>query len=213
MRIGAVTTLVVAAFAVTRWSLAPAPADREPTAPAPEADALRGPTVRRVVSSPQSADTPDAEATAPLPLATLLAEWAEQVPPTHRAPDGRPKPEAAHYVTEAFLREDAVQAHLSAMSAAARAQALADIRHALGFPEEAIAAAAERDAVRQSKWDVGLAYMEARRALVADTEADQLDAALDALRHEHFSDRAGTIAREEASGFMRFERPRVFGVN
>ncbi|MEZ4236361.1 MAG: hypothetical protein R3F59_09410 [Myxococcota bacterium] len=108
-------------------------------------------------------------------------------------------------LTESFLRRPGVQAELAALSEADRADALAEIRRGFGYPEDAVARAAAVDARHEAAWAAGLAYWAARQ--------DAADSELDALRARFFGDRASTIANEEALGFFRFTRPRVYGVN
>ena len=53
--------------------------------------------------------------------------------------------------------------------------------------------------------------VEARLSQALD--GDRLDEELKYLRERHFAHEAATIEAEEARGFRRFERPRVYGRN
>jgi hypothetical protein len=115
--------------------------------------------------------------------------------------------------TEHFLRIDTVQEELAALPPGARRNALASVRREMGFTPDEIEVLAERDAVRDARWEVGLGYMEERRRLTKTFEGDALEEELRHLRERTFAHEARTIALEEASGFFRFERPRIYGRN
>jgi hypothetical protein len=83
----------------------------------------------------------------------------------------------------------------------------------MGFDEAEIERMAELDARRDERWTVGLAYMDERRRLESTFEGEALEEELHRLRERTFGHAAKTIEREEASGFDRFERPRVYGRN
>jgi hypothetical protein len=89
----------------------------------------------------------------------------------------------------------------------------APARRELGFGDEEIEQLAELDAVKESRWQNGLAYMEERRRIAATFEGETLERELALLRERYFEIAAKTIEREEASGFFRFERPRIYGRN
>jgi len=114
---------------------------------------------------------------------------------------------------EAFLRVDAVQRELAALSPAARSHALAHIRRELGLPEQEIARMEEIDERREARWQNGLAYLQERARIEATFEGEALEEELRALREEYFGEEAPTIEAEERSGFHRFRRPRVYGRN
>ncbi len=114
---------------------------------------------------------------------------------------------------EHFLRIEAVQAELAALPPGARANALANVRRQMGFDEEEIARMAELDAWRDERWARGDAYMAERRRLEQTFEGHRLEEELRILREDTFGIEAITIEREEASGFERFERPRIYGRN
>lgn len=118
--------------------------------------------------------------------------------------------------TEHFLRLEPVQAELASLSPGAREVALARIRREMGFAEADVARFAARDEQLEARWAVGLEYMDERRRLeVAFEEADPevLEDELRRLRERTFGFEAATIEREEAEGFYRFERPRIYGRN
>jgi hypothetical protein len=115
--------------------------------------------------------------------------------------------------TEHFLRIDTVQEELAAASPAERRSALAEIRSRMGFDAAEIDRMAALDARREERWARGLAYMEERQRLERTFEGDALEAELRHLRARTFGHEATTIEREEASGFERFRRPRVYGRN
>lgn len=145
-----------------------------------------------------------------LPLDDLIDDFIDAA--TARYGDPLPL-DLVPALAEQFLYEEAVQAHLRGLDPEERADTLADLRRRFGFPEAALARAAALDARRDEAWRNGLAYMERRRALAAESDGELSEAALDELRTHFFGRRASTIAREEARGFHRFERRRVIGRN
>ena len=123
---------------------------------------------------------------------------------------------------EVFLRRDAVQARLAEQSADERRSTLAHLRKRFGYSPQDITRLEARDRYKDARWDNGLAYMKARADLVDGTfgertprsgDARARDDALAALRTRFFDHEAETIAREEAAGFFRFRRRRVYGRN
>jgi len=115
--------------------------------------------------------------------------------------------------TEHFVRMEVVQEELAAASPDARRRALAQIRRRMGYDEPQVARMEELDATREARWAVGLEYMEERRRLESTFEGAVLEDELRRLRERTFGPAAKTIEREEASGFHRFERPRIYGRN
>lgn len=116
--------------------------------------------------------------------------------------------------TQLVFRLDSVQKELAAMEPEARQETINKMRLQLGFPEERIGALAEQDRVSNEMWETGHAYMAERQALIASYQGDDLETELDLLRLKHFDDRhAYSIKQEEALGMMRYERPRVYGLN
>jgi hypothetical protein len=116
-------------------------------------------------------------------------------------------------LTEVFLRIEDVQRELATLQPADRAQQIARIRRELGYGDAEIERLAREDEVKEGRWQTGLAYMEERRRVAATFEGEALAQELAALRTRYFAGTALTIEREEASGFFRFERPRVYGRN
>lgn len=124
-----------------------------------------------------------------------------------------PEPVRRGPMLEYFLRMEIVQAELAGLAPAARADALARLRHRLGYSEPQIARLRAKDARQEARWANGRAYERARDALTARLSGDALELALRDLRQRHFGARATTIQREEDGGFYRFQRPRIYGRN
>ncbi len=116
-------------------------------------------------------------------------------------------------ITDHFLTLSSVQEDLGRQNAPQRNQTLTRIRRTLGMDDQAIARWHQLDEHRDSLWAKGHSY-EAQRAQLMDSLAPgpKRSQALDQLRRSLFdSDMADTLADEEASGFHRFQQPRVFG--
>ncbi|XXF74895.1 hypothetical protein P2318_17630 [Myxococcaceae bacterium GXIMD 01537] len=129
-----------------------------------------------------------------------------------------PRKQEAHLVrsqaTELFLRLEPVQAHLTAMTVEQRRAALSEIRRRMGFSEELIARQAADDVYRDARWENGHAYMKAREELLSRFgEGEALETELSSLREKYFKHEAPTIAREEDTGFFRYQRRRIYGRN
>jgi hypothetical protein len=148
-----------------------------------------------------------------VPLAGRLERWQEALRAARAAAPNAPIFEFPTLLTEVFLRMDAVQSELAALSPSARAGELASIRRELGFSEDDVARFAELDERRETRWQNGLAYMQERARLEATFEGDALEAELRALREDRFAHEAGTIEAEERDGFYRFNRARIYGRN
>lgn len=118
-----------------------------------------------------------------------------------------------HVMALAFLNMESVQDELGRMSPEERAESLRHIRESMGFDEEAIEGMEELDAERERRWQNGLRYMEERDDLARDYEGAALEEELRFLRERYFGDAAETIAAEEASGFFRYRRRRIYGRN
>ena len=90
-----------------------------------------------------------------------------------------------------------------------------EIRRSIGFDEDLVQELAERDLVREARWQNGYAYMEARGMLEARYGQNGVpEIELDLLREQYFQHEASTIKREETDiGFYRYNRPRVYGRN
>jgi hypothetical protein len=148
-----------------------------------------------------------------LALAARLERWQEALRAARAAAPGAPIFEFPTMLAELFLRMDAVQSELAALSPSARAGELANIRRELGFDDDAIARMAALDERREGRWQNGLAYMQERERLMSTFEGGALETELRALREERFAHEARTIEAEEREGFYRFERPRIYGRN
>lgn len=118
-----------------------------------------------------------------------------------------------HDALNRFIGLESVQAELSRMSAAERSQSLRQIRQGMGLDEQALARWDDLDRTRDERWEQGRAYMQEREALTAQYTDAELEAKLTELRARYFGTEAEVIAREEASGFFRFEQPRRWGQN
>jgi hypothetical protein len=108
-----------------------------------------------------------------------------------------------------FLDLGSVQKDLAAMQPAERMENLRTIRKEMGLDEEALKRWDELDKQRDVRWELGSQYMSERAALAQQYSGAELEARLQELR----ADEAQTLAEEETSGFFRFTRPRVWGLN
>lgn len=105
-----------------------------------------------------------------------------------------------------------VQKELQQLDHEHRQLEINSVRRELGYDEKSILKMSEIDEKRQRRWSNGHAYMKSRDQLLANNEnlpEDQLDE----LRSQFFGNSASTIAKEEANGFYRFQRPRYYGRN
>lgn len=116
-------------------------------------------------------------------------------------------------LTRAFLSLDSVQSELADMDGEKRAETLRSIRKTMGFSESELDALAKKDTVNEGKWQTGYAYMNERNQLLSEPDDGSRDEKLLALQERYFKNAASTIKAEEASGFFRFNRPRVYGRN
>lgn len=120
----------------------------------------------------------------------------------------------ANITTQMVFRLDSVQKELGAMEPEARQNTINQMRLQLGFPEDRIGVLAEQDQRNDEMWDKGKAYMQEREALISSYQGEDLETELDLLRLKHFDDRhAYSIKQEESLGMMRYQRPRVYGLN
>ena len=118
-----------------------------------------------------------------------------------------------HVMTSAFLNMESVQDELRQMGPEERAETLRHIRRSMGIGEEAIEELEKVDEERERRWQNGLRYMDERDDLARDYEGAALDEELRFLRERYFGDEAKTIEAEEASGFFRYRRERIYGRN
>ena len=116
-------------------------------------------------------------------------------------------------VAQVFFGLDSVQNDLKKLPPDVRQSRINTLRRQMGLTEAQVAALEKRDQERQKQWDKGMAYMEARKRLMDQYDGSPPAAELDALRRHYFGNNAVTIAREEAQGFYRFGRPRLYGRN
>ncbi|MFY2561762.1 hypothetical protein ACN469_29455 [Corallococcus terminator] len=112
-----------------------------------------------------------------------------------------------------FLDLPSVQTDLGAMPADERAKNLRAVRKEMGLDDEALQRWDALDQSRDSRWDAGAKYMAEREALAKELSGEALEAKLVELRARYFGGEAETIGQEEAGGFLRFARPRVWGRN
>ena len=116
-------------------------------------------------------------------------------------------------LAHAFFGLDSVSDALGELGPEARQQKINEIRAELGYTEDQIAAQESRDQRREQRWQNGLSYMAEREALEQRSSGADFDRELAALQERFFAHEAQTIAAEEADGFYRFERPRLYGRN
>ena len=108
---------------------------------------------------------------------------------------------------------DAVQKELEALSNEDRQEEINQIRRKMGFDEESIAQLAKKDQKRHRRWENGYKYSDARKELAVNLSGAELDDAVQALQVKFFKHEAPTIAKEERDGMMRFDLPRMYGLN
>ncbi|KJS33631.1 MAG: hypothetical protein VR64_02570 [Desulfatitalea sp. BRH_c12] len=116
-------------------------------------------------------------------------------------------------LAKVFFSLDSVQEELKAMPTEYRSLKMDQIRREMGFSEDEIANIQLLDAERDRRWETGLKYKQERDQVISTYEGVEQESRLDALRKNYFQDEAETIAREEQEGFMRFNRPRIYGRN
>ncbi len=112
-----------------------------------------------------------------------------------------------------FLEVESVQSDLADMNGPERQKNLTAFRKSMGLDGEAINRWNHLDAVRDSRWAKGQAYMKEREKLLKKTGGDDREAKLSALRVKYFGNEAATVEKEEQSRFYRFSVPRIYGKN
>ncbi|MFP2925776.1 hypothetical protein ACLESO_11275 [Pyxidicoccus sp. 3LG] len=112
-----------------------------------------------------------------------------------------------------FLDLSSIQRELTQMAPEERSRNLRTIRQEMGLDEEALQRWDSLDQTRDARWDAGARYMAERTALAKELSGDALEAKLQEVRARYFGAEADIIGQEEAGGFYRFERPRVWGRN
>lgn len=121
--------------------------------------------------------------------------------------------EQKDFLAKVFFSIDSVQEELKGLDPASRQVEINAIRRKMGFSEEEIASMERRDADRELRWQIGLAYMKEREELARQYHGEELEEKLRELRTRYFDDEAQTIELEEKDGFFRFKRPRIYGRN
>lgn len=116
-------------------------------------------------------------------------------------------------VAGAYFSLDSVQSQLKAMSSSQRRQAIDQLRQQMGMGDVQRQRLAKRDRRREQRWQLGHYYMQQRRALSDQYDGEAFRQALIQVQQNIFEHEAETIAREEAQGFFRYQRPRVYGRN
>jgi len=122
-------------------------------------------------------------------------------------PDSRP------VMLGPFLEMESVQDELRKMRPDERAEALRHIRRSMGMNERDMERMEKLDAENEQRWQKGLRYMAERDELTEDYEEARLEEELRLLRERYFGNQAGVIQAEEASGFFRYKRKRIYGRN
>lgn len=105
-----------------------------------------------------------------------------------------------------------VQNELKELDPTSRQLEIDAIRRELGYNEGSIKKMAELDEKRNQRWRNGYSYMESRK-LLTENNTQIPESELMKLRDQFFGSSAKTIAKEEANGFYRFQRPRYYGRN
>jgi len=108
---------------------------------------------------------------------------------------------------------DSVQKELAALSNEKRQIEINSIRRSIGFNEVSINNKSHLDQKRERRWQKGYLYMAERNEFKVNLSEDEFADALYKLQTKYFRHEAPTIAKEELSGIMRFDVPRVYGLN
>lgn len=109
-----------------------------------------------------------------------------------------------------LIEQEPMQQQLAALPPDQRRQTLHQVRASMGMPEDAQKRWQELDQRRDSAWDKGQAYMQARQHLEQQYPHDA-QWRIDELREQKFGELAKQIAKEEQAGFFRFAGPRTYG--
>ncbi|MGF1831925.1 hypothetical protein L4D04_22885 [Photobacterium angustum] len=116
-------------------------------------------------------------------------------------------------IEQVFFNLESVQKEMQSLTPQERAEKIANARRDIGFTEDQVALAAEQDAEKSARWDIGMKYMKEREQLLRDVPKANQQQKLKILRTKYFGDSADTYDKEEKRGFYRFERQRIYGVN
>lgn len=116
-------------------------------------------------------------------------------------------------VTKVFFSLESVQRQLQRLPPVERQDRIDEVRRRLGYSESQIDRLRQRDRKKNDRWEKGRAYMAEREKLLMESDSHVREQALDKLRREFFGHEARTIKLEEESGFLRYNRPRIYGRN
>jgi hypothetical protein len=110
---------------------------------------------------------------------------------------------------ERFLK--AIQSSLAEMAPSERRTALWRIRQTMGLDENALRRWEALDADRDRRWEAGRNYLNERQTILLHYSGQELEKRLDELRATHLGAEADTIKSEEASGYYRYQKTRIWG--
>ncbi|EAR57526.1 hypothetical protein SKA34_08068 [Photobacterium sp. SKA34] len=116
-------------------------------------------------------------------------------------------------IEQVFFNLESVQKEMQTLTAQERVEKIANARRDIGFTEDQVVLAAEQDAEKSARWDIGMKYMKEREQLLRDVSKADQQHKLKTLRTNFFGGSAETYEKEEKRGFYRFERQRIYGVN
>jgi hypothetical protein len=110
---------------------------------------------------------------------------------------------------ERFLK--AIQSSLAGMAPSERRAALWHIRQTMGLDENSLRRWEALDADRDRRWEAGRNYLNERQTILIHYSGQELEKRLDELRAKHLGAEADTVKSEEASGYYRYQKTRVWG--
>ncbi len=147
------------------------------------------------------------------PLADKLSAYKQKLQEVHGTSADAYVARHQQELMNRFLDLSSIQRDLAEQTPAERSQSLRTIRKEMGLDDEALQRWDSLDRTRDARWDAGARYMAERAALAKELSGEELEARLQEVRARYFATEAELIGQEEASGFFRFERPRVWGRN
>ncbi|MFP2908500.1 lipase secretion chaperone [Pyxidicoccus sp. 3LFB2] len=147
------------------------------------------------------------------PLTEKLSAYKKKLQEVHGASADAYLARHQQELMNRFLDLSSIQRELTELPPAERSKNLRTIRKEMGLDDEALTRWDSLDQTRDARWDAGARYMAERAALTKELSGEELEAKLQELRTRYFAAEADIIAQEEAGGFLRFERPRVWGRN